>query len=633
VLLLLYAGALGVSLLLARSAMLDGAATLRQVQNGLSLTDLERSPLGALHRVMPALNRAEGDFARADNRLAPFAPILRRLGWVPVIGQDLSAAPLAATLGKETTAGTATLATAITPVLAGDGAGRLTIGTILNRVDASLPAITGSCSSFSAASSTRAAIGAHPPSVLVGPLHTLDRDLPNLLTLCRALAAVPGLLGVHGPASYLVAYQNPNQIRASGGFLGSAALLTVRRGIVRQQFTGTWLQDKLTYLPPIAVGQEDGEPAWLFRDSNWSPDFPTSAALQRFFARLDLGWRVDGVIDVTPQAVAGALRGFGPLYVPEYRRWVSAANVASLAEYYAHRATNTGPRHTGSGDTQRKQFFGIVAQHLFARIHTLTPGTLVRVARGLGDAVRTGDLQLNFTTPKDQWLADRIGAAGRVNPTQSDYLQVIDSNISYNKINPYIRESVAYHATVLPTRWVQSDLTLTYSDVPAPEYIYADSYGPGAGRTGTAADYGDFVRILAPNGARLLSASGWLRPYPSGPAYGKTMFAGYLIVRRGQTRSVHVRYLTPPNVFASSGGGQYRFLLQHQPGAHLAGVGVAVTADGRTRSWTVTPAGTDWSVTVPVQRRPYSPIALPPNPFPVVAPGHWLEPGTYLGRR
>jgi hypothetical protein len=632
-LLLLYGMAMAVSLVLARSALLDGAATLRDAQSALSLARVEQAPLAELDRVDPALARARSDFARAENRLAPFTPVLRRLGWVPVVGKDLADAPPAAQLARETAAGATTLVTAIKPVLAVDGGGRLTVAAALGRVNAAEPAIAGACSSLAAATDTRAQIGAHPSPRLVGPLHTLDRDLPNLLTLCRTLAALPGLLGANRPATYLVAYQNPNQLRAAGGFLGSAGLLTIRNGIVHQQFTGTWLQDRLTYLPPTAIGQEDGEPAWLFRDSNWSPDFPTSAALERFFVRLDLGWQVNGVIDITPQAVADALRALGPIYIPEYSRLVDAGNVAALADYYAHRTTDTGPLHTGSGDTQRKQFFGIVAQHLFARLHTLSPGTLIRLARDLNPAVQRRDLQLNFTDPRDQWLANRIGAAGRVSPTRSDYLQVVDGNISYNKINGYIRESVRYHATVLPTRWVEGDLSITYTDVAAPQYIYADSYGPGAGQTGTPADYGDFVRILVPDGASLLNQSGWLHPYPGGPAYGKTMFAGYLIVHEGETRTVHLRYLMPPNLFVASAGSQYRFLLQHQPGARLSSVHVALTADGRTRSWTVRHRDIDWSVSAPIERRPFSAIALPPNPFPSVLPGHWIEPGTYLARR
>jgi hypothetical protein len=633
ILVVLFFSAMAVSVLLARSALLDGAAELRHAQAGLTSAQVERAPLRAIDRVSPALAQARADFTRADDRLAPFSPVLRRLGWLPAIGRDLAASPLAAQLGKETTVGASTLVATVRPVLAGDPGGRLTVQALLHRIDAARPHIGGACSSFAAATATRAQIGAHPSPRLAGPLRTVDRTLPNLLTFCRALVALPGLLGANGPASYLIAYQNPTQIRAQGGFLGSAALLTVRNGNVSQQFVGTWLQDKLTYAPPLAMGQEDGEPAWLFRDSNWSPDFPTSAALERFFARLDLGWKVNGVINITPQAVAAALKALGPVYVPEYRRRVDAANVAALADFYAHRTDLSGPLHTGSADTQRKQFIGIVAQHLFARLHALSPETILRLARDLGHAIRTRDLLINFTDAQDQRLVQRIGAAGGVNPTGADYLDVVDSNISYNKINAYVRESFSYHATVMPTRWVQGDLMITYTNRPAPAYIYKDGFGPGAGRTGTPADYGDFVRVLVPAGAQLLSQSGWLHPYPAGPAYGKTMFSGYLIVRKGTTRSVHLRYLMPPNIFEQTAGRTYRFLLQHQPGTHPVSAEVAVTADGTTRSWAVSHPDTDWSVSAPIQDRPFSPISLPANPLPVVKPGHWLEPGTFLGPR
>jgi hypothetical protein len=111
------------------------------------------------------------------------------------------------------------------------------------------------------------------------------------------------------------------------------------------------------------------------------------------------------------------------------------------------------------------------------------------------------------------------------------------------------------------------------------------------------------------------------------------MFGGYLIVRKGETRSVHLRYIMPPNTLATSKGRMYHFLLQHQPGAHPSAFHMTLTADGRTRSWAIADPNADWSTAESIQDRPFSPIPLPANPFPVVKPGRWLEPGTYLGRR
>lgn len=635
----LYLAALSFALVTARSAMLTGADEIHGVQASVTTPSIEHAPLTTLDRIEPSLLQAQSNFAGADNRLRYFAPILRHLGWLPRYGPDIAAAPAAAALGRQATAGAVDivegLRAALRSMQRGPGASRTNASVLLHQIAAGRPRFTQACSSLSDAETTRRQLGGYRSSVITSRLRTIDRDLPKLLELCRVLVLLPPMMGFHHPTRYLIGYQNPNQIRASGGFLGSAGLLTLNDGKASQRFTGTWLRDNLSYRPPDPVAVEEGEPAWLFRDSNWSPDFRTTAALQRFFARLDLGWDVQGVIDVTPQATADALKALGAFYSPEYHRWISAANVASLVDYYTHRAheNQVGPSHAGTGDTQRKQFIAIVGSHLFSQLGSLTPMAAVRLATVMGDAILHGDVLINFSNPAAQQLVLQAGASGRVNPTTSDYLYVLHSNLSYNKINAYVHVQTAYRVTVRADRWLQSDLTLRFRNVPAPAYIYKDSYGPGAGRTGTAADYADYVRILVPDGAQILTQSGWTTPWAPGPAYGKTMLAGYIIVRKGETRTVHIRYIVPPNVFASSNGARYRLLIQHQPGVTPDSVSVAVDADGRIHHWSVSSPSADWSVSLPVKLRPFHPLPLPRNPFPLVAPGHWIEPHTFLGKR
>lgn len=636
---LLYFVAMLIALVTARSAMLSGVGEIHSLQSSITATQVERDPLAALDRADPSLQRAESDFAGADSSLRWFAPVVRHLGWLPRFGQELAAAPAAAALGHDATSGALGLLDGLRPVLTwsgrGPGSSRLSASVLLNRIAANAPGFSQACTSLSDAEDARRQFAGYSSSTITSRLATVDRELPRLTLLCRTLVVLPGILGYRRPASYLIAYLNPNQIRASGGFLGSAGLLTLRDGKASQHFTGTGLLDNLSYRPPDPIAMEEGEPGWLFRDSNWSPDFPTSAALERFFASLDLGWKVQGVLNLTPQATVDAVRALGSFYSPEYHRWITPGNVAVLADYYAHRAheDQVGPFHYKSGDTARKQFIAIVGSHLFSQLSALTPTKAVRLLNAMGDAISHGDLLVNFTDPAAQQLVTQAGAAGGVNRTTGDYLYVVHSNLSYNKINAYVHVRTAYHVTVRQDRWLQSDLTLTFHNVPAPAYIYDGSYGPGAGRTGVPADYADYVRVLVPAGAQLLHQSGWTTEWSPGPAYGKTELGGYIIVRKGQTRTVHLSYVTPPNVFSWSQGRDYRLTVQHQPGMTLDRLDVSVSVDGHRYQRSIRSPSSDWSVSLPVSRRSYHPLPLPNNPFPVVAPGHWIEPHTYFGLR
>ncbi|MGH2443694.1 MAG: hypothetical protein ACRDFX_11115, partial [Chloroflexota bacterium] len=340
------------------------------------------------------------------------------------------------------------------------------------------------------------------------------------------------------------------------------------------------------------------------------------------------------VININTSAAADVLRATGSFYSTDYHRMITAGNVANLADYYAHYTRNTGPLHTGSLDTQRKQFIGIVANHLFHELGALSLDQLVRLGDRLRIAVKHRDILVNLNASGPQSLVRQLGAAGAINPTTGDYLNVVDSNLSYNKINPYVHESISYRAHILPNRWLLSSVTLRYRNVPAPAYIYEDSFGPGAGKTGGPADYADFVRIYVPAGASLTSQSGWSQAWSPGPAYGKEMFSGYIIVRKGQTRTVTVRYLVPANVFSWSAGRRYRLVVQHQPGTSPDSLRIDVLgAHHRGVSRVMRHPYVDAVIGLRVPPVRLQVLQLPKSTPVVVAPGHEIEPHTVLALR
>lgn len=617
-------------LLLARMAIDSGLNEMHHAEAEVRTSALKQSPRLALGSTLIYVSRAHDDFGRAHAELAPLAPILQRLRWLPRIGEELAASPDASRLGEQATAGTMPLLRGLQPAAAlfGNGSGhRPSIAVLLARVAAGHSNFDRSCSSLRDAQQTRRSLQGFSSDAVTSRLHTFDRQLPRLLGLCRGLALLPELLGYRHPATYLVAYQDPAFLRPTGGFIGSVGLITVRDGKVEQRFLGTGINDNLSVPPPEPVALYNREPAWLLRDANWSPDFPTSADLERYFFKLDLGWQAPGLIDLTPQAAADIASATGPIYVPEYRRWVNGGNIVGLADYYVHYAA--GNRPDLRSDTARKQFLPIVARHLFARLESLSADQLVRLVDNLSNAIDHRDILMNSTRPAEQALVRLIGADGEVNRSTSDYLYVVDTNLSYNRINPLVHLQTSYRVQILPTRWLQADLTLRFRDS-ARGPAASDWYGPGAGKLGGPNDYADFVRVYVPAGGALVGQSGWTQPWTPGLAYGKMMFCGYVIVRSGETRTLHLRYVVPPNVFAWSGGNRYRLVVQHQPGSGVDRLTVAVSHDGRTSSWVVAHPADDWSRTVAVQSRPFQSIPLPRAPESKVAPGHWVEPHAFL---
>ncbi|HZS94262.1 MAG TPA: DUF4012 domain-containing protein [Chloroflexota bacterium] len=617
----------GVSVLLviARGQMLAGVSQLDSMRSIAAVS--KASHLRAeLPRLSRALRAAHANFSRASMMLGPLAPVLSLASGAPRIGDELAAAPELAQAGSDTTAGALDLIAGIRPLMPHLTAGSLHAASLLPAVAAQRSHFSAACRLFDDAERDRAGIRTVRSATLKGALQTFDSRLPELRDLCSGLTVMPGILGYPRPRTYLLAYQDPEELRATGGFIGSADLLTLDNGSATHRFQADtqFSHENLTIPAPEPFVYYNQEPFWLFRDSNWSPDFPVTAAIERYILRLDLHVRVQGVINLTPQCAADVLAATGPVYVPAYHRWVNSANVAQLADYYAHWTVYHGP----NPNIRRKQFIGDVARHILNRQRHLSLSKLASLAQAVGTAVRHGDLLANFTDPADEAFVRSSGASGALLTTPGDYLYVVDSNFSYNKISPYVRETVRDQVRVLPDRWLRNTLTIRFANQTPAGYTLG--FGPGYGKLGGPRDYADFLRIYVPYGSRIVRQSGWRNRWTPGPAYGKMMFCGYLIVRDGATRTVRITYLVPPNVFTWSNGTRYRLSVQHQPGNLLDELNVSVAADGRSHSWSVPHPTTDWKVSVPIAHHSFHSVQLPQPPPTLATPGHWIEPHTYL---
>ncbi len=129
------------------------------------------------------------------------------------------------------------------------------------------------------------------------------------------------LLGKSQDKRYLLIFQNNAELRASGGFLGSYAIVDLKEGGIKN-------------LEVPAGGSYDTEggmtvnvkapkplwlvnPLWHFWDANWWPDWPTTAKNLMWFYEKSGGSSVDGVITFTPTVLESLLEITGPIDMSE----------------------------------------------------------------------------------------------------------------------------------------------------------------------------------------------------------------------------------------------------------------------------------------------------------------------------
>jgi hypothetical protein len=137
----------------------------------------------------------------------------------------------------------------------------------------------------------------------------------------RVATLLPPMMGSEGPRTYLFVFQNLAEPRATGGFLGSFALLHVQDGRVTVGEAGRAGRQLGMADPPIqdvdpALVSFYGQALTLYPGSaNFSPDYPTGAELFTQMYTQRTGESVDGMIATDPVALSYVLKGATPIDV------------------------------------------------------------------------------------------------------------------------------------------------------------------------------------------------------------------------------------------------------------------------------------------------------------------------------
>ncbi len=286
----------------------------------------------------------------------------------------------------------------------------------------------------------------------------------NTLLSKGVLSILPELIGLNDRTKYLVLFQNNMELRATGGFIGSYGLLSFEKGKLYDfQVYDVYTADgalKGHVEPPAPIKNILGEAKWYLRDSNFDPDFPTSARRAEWFLKKSMNQDVDGTLAVNLETLRALLSVVGPLELPDYQETITASNLAERAQFHAE--VNFFP-----GSTAKKEFLSSVSNALFAKLKTADSGTLLALSAALLQTLESNDTQLSVISPTSEKILQTLGWNGALEakpcpatPCYDDYLYSVDSNFGVNKANFYLTKDLALNVAVdkegLPTYTLQT---------------------------------------------------------------------------------------------------------------------------------------------------------------------------------
>jgi hypothetical protein len=284
-------------------------------------------------------------------------------------------------------------------------------------------------------------------------LDRLERTLAeadeSAATAVEATRLAPDMLGGDRPHHYFVAFVTPAEARASGGFMGNHAVLTLDDGKMSLGPIGRTIDLNLT--GDRKSKHLDGPADYLARydrfgvERYWqnvtmSPDWPTVGQVIADLYPQSGGRRVDGVMRLDPVALSGLLSLTGPIEVPGLDDPVDEENIVP----YLLR----GQYGDFSQNTERKEILGYVGRATFQELTSGAGASPSEVAEAMSSALRNQNFAMWMADPDEQAFIRRIHADAGVDAEGGDAFGVTNQNAGASKIDSFLRRTITYRATV-----------------------------------------------------------------------------------------------------------------------------------------------------------------------------------------
>lgn len=380
-----------------------------------------------------------------------------------------------------------------------------------------------------------------------------------------ALVAAPQLLGIPTEKNYLLLFQNDKEIRPTGGFMTAYATLTISNGQVKSTTSDDIyrLDEKLLNVcltkicpltPPAPIvkylPEVTGKPrsAWSMRDSNLSPNVPTSAKeFERMYQLLGEGLPFDGIIYIDSQVVESLIEVTGPIdvygtkYSAEVDKRCNCPNVIYELESYAEIAAK--------GEKDRKAVLGVLMQQILARSIGSDVEKLPQFIEAIATLANNKHIMFYMHDVQAQQALSALNWTGEIKNYDGDYLHINDSNFAGGKSNLYVSQTVTQEINMQKDGTVHKKITIEYKN-DQPFGIWLN----GINR--------DYVRFYVPKDSKLISSKGSESTVTETSDLGKTVFEAFVQVRPQNTRKLEIEYSLPYKP-----GKDYNLMVQKQPGA------------------------------------------------------------------
>jgi hypothetical protein len=422
------------------------------------------------------------------------------------------------------------------------------------------------------------------PENLHGPILLLKKDFPAISYLANNLIsfinAGETIFGQDGLKRYLLLFQNNNELRSTGGFLGTYAQIDFDHGKIinfEMPAGGTYdlagqLNVSVAPPKPLIIAY----PKWQFHDANWFPDWPTSAKKLQWFYENSGGVTVDGVFAVNAEILPDILAVIGDIHLENYNQTFTKDNFILEVQ------KNIELERRQEKDP--KKVLVDLAPIILNKIISASPKELLDIFQAINQGMKEKKIMFHFFDQDTENLFAANNLTNNLRESPLDYLMVDSSNVNGAKTEIKIVEDVFYKLEI-----DQNGSIIATLNIKRTHQGLKDE--PFFGKKDLS-----WVRAYVPSGAVFLGAKAVVKkdlPVSANPGdkdlqetekeisidnfsgtriteeFNKTCFGNFIEIEPGQSNEISFKYLLPFKLNLKDKTVSYSLLLQKQSGRKI----------------------------------------------------------------
>lgn len=393
-----------------------------------------------------------------------------------------------------------------------------------------------------------------------------------------------------GQKNTLVLLQNNNELRATGGFIGTIGSAKLEDGSINYlniksvyDYDGQLKEKILPPQPIFAVNDR-----LFLRDSNWFVNFPESAKIISNFFEKEGGETPDLIIAITPEIILNMLERTGPITLAKQ-------NITLSKENFIEQTQIETSLNYDKSLNQPKQFLADFFPILMQKL--ADSGGLMSFLDIIQSNLTNKNILLYSRNPDLETSINKFNWGGEVKETDRDYLSINSSNLGGTKTDASIQRTANLKTAIASNGTITNTLELTVNNPNFDTQLFNKS----------------FIRVLVPKGSKLLASSGFSNDVklPSvsennyqpdsrimawqnqvsqnttsgiytGQEAGKTWFGNWINLPANTSRTIQLTYELP---FKLSALDRYSLLVQKQSGMTNLHIDTEIDFTGRRSLW------------------------------------------------